>query len=94
MGWSFGKVPPLTSGGYLQGVATAAASPLARSIASELTAGALNPGLCVGSMHLRDLKGHYPAGTYVITYCSAAQGRCECGAALTAMEPSKRIWTM
>jgi hypothetical protein len=31
-------------------------------------AGALLPGLALGTMHLRDLKGHYPAGTYVLRW--------------------------
>lgn len=36
--------------------------------ARSYPAGALLPGLALGSMHLRDLQGHYPAGTYVIRW--------------------------
>ena len=35
---------------------------------SGYPAGALNAGLAVGSMHLRDLRGHYSPGTYTIRW--------------------------
>ena len=30
--------------------------------------GALLPGLCLGTLHLRNLQGHYPAGTYIVRW--------------------------